>query len=88
MLPNQQRLLLVLVGDHLPHDLEYRYLFFADPALDHPQIRIPHFREQGLLRDFIAHFLAPLTKPKKHINTLYQYKIRNLSVVRFERINI
>jgi hypothetical protein len=41
------------------------YLFLANPALDDPQVGIPHFRQQRLLGDFITHPFATLSKPKQ-----------------------
>merc|ERR1719495_1495467 len=57
-----KRLVLVLVGDHLPHHLQHCYLLLTNPALDHPQVGIFDLREQRLLSDLIAHLFTTLTE--------------------------
>jgi hypothetical protein len=47
------------------HKLKLTYLFLANPALDDPQVGIPHFRQQRLLGYFITHPFATLSKPKQ-----------------------
>jgi hypothetical protein len=48
------------------HKLTLTYLFLANPALDDPQVGIPHFRQQRLLGDFITHPFTALSKPKQN----------------------
>jgi hypothetical protein len=42
------------------------YLFLSNPALDDPQVGIPHLRQQRLLGNFITHPFATLSKPKQN----------------------
>jgi hypothetical protein len=51
---------------YLLHKIKLTNLFLANPALDDPQVGIPHFRQQRLLGDFIAHPFATLSKPKQN----------------------
>jgi hypothetical protein len=50
---------------YLLHKLKLTNLFLSNPALDDPQVGIPHFRQQRLLGDFIPHPFTTLSKPKQ-----------------------
>jgi hypothetical protein len=64
---------------YLLHKLRLTYLFLANPALDDPQVRIPYFRQQRLLGDFITHPFPTLSKPKqnKELNIISYHCFRH-----------